>query len=179
MSMNLPATTGKPQSPPQWLDGFKVVTEDCPTSREEVQALTAAARRALQLASPQEIGRELDKLALLYSHMMPSNFLTEQVPQYLELLSDLPPDLLTTAMTATKKQSSYWPKPADIRKFGNVDEELNKRSAALLKLELILKIGKFKEPDRKPKTPEELAEAGAMVDRVRAVLSGTAEGMNP
>ncbi len=170
MNTNLPATTDKPQSPPLWLEGCRV-TDDLPVTKEEVRTLTANARRALEIAGPMELGRQIDALVLLYEHQKPKNFETEQIDGYLEYLADIPTDLLTHAMRRAAQTCSFWPKVADIRKAGDVDDELCKRSATLFKLEMLSARGRFKEPPRPPRTPEDIAAADAMIQKMKDVVN--------
>lgn len=101
---------------------------------------------------------------------LPSNW-SQISPTYVAALEDLPPDLLQSALIHVVKTYEYkFPKPASIRK--PVEEELARRSATVTRLEGILRAGKFAEPRRAPRTPEQIAEVERMCEEVRRNLTG-------
>lgn len=88
---------------------------------------------------------------------------------YVAALEDLPTDLVREGLKHVVMHYKYkFPKPASIRE--PVEAELVARRAAVIRLETILKAGRFKETPLPPKTEAEKAEASELVRKTFEIL---------
>lgn len=157
---------------PRWLLGA-MPGQEVDASREDVQTALGQARRCLEVASEDELLVKLRESLSVFD--LPENWDVQAKP-YVDALRDLPADLVGRALDHVVRTYKFkFPKPASIRE--SVEQELSDRHATVGRLEGILTIGKFKEPERAPKTDAEIAADSEMVAKVQAILRSTAEGL--
>lgn len=175
--MNEIVTIGSGQDwrAPQWLLN-NTPSHPVDASRQEVLEAVGRARRCLEVCSEEELLILLREALSIFE--VPENWEAVQGKIYVAALEDLPADLVRAGLQHVVRTYEYkFPKPASIRK--PVEKELSDRKATVTRLESILKIGKFKEPERQPRTPEDIARVSEMVAKATAHLRTAADWERP
>ena len=167
----LPTTPCEPgYTAPSWLMSH-TPGHPANVTRETVQDALAVARRSLEVAGPKLLAVMLAEALTVFD--LPSNW-SEQSKVYVAALEDLPADLVRGGLQSVVRTYKYkFPKPASIRE--PVEQEYADRKMVVVKLERVLTIGKFRDPPRARRTPEELAEVERVMAEFRATVESVAE----
>jgi hypothetical protein len=133
-----------PWEPPDWLAAW-VPAEAVPVSLAAIERAIAAAQAALRPIARDALAAGLSRLMLVASPPVSSphypamrarldRWWDEARPVYVDVLADLPPDLVVAACRSLMQTETYMPKPADIRR--HAESGLLARQIALRKLQI-------------------------------------------
>ena len=135
------ATTPSEYSPPRWLAAWRP-DEEATVQKAEVHANLEAARAGTRAAGEMAIGKALAKLMTIFR--TPDSW-EDASDTYMDALADLPADLLDEGVRYCLKTCRYFPRPAEI--FAPIQGELDKRHATVRRLETMLAVAKWPEPE--------------------------------
>lgn len=127
-SVSLHAT--KSPEPPAWLAAWRP-HETVPVSTQEIRRSLTELQLALTPATLAQMASVLEVAVDL--HGRPDGW-DRKVGLYVELLADLPADLLAIGMRAALRDGKFFPKPAEIR--DPIREEFTRRKEAVRRLDV-------------------------------------------
>lgn len=157
---------------PQWLTKWRA-EEQATVTRETVVAALAEARANVEPCSLKSLAQSLDRLLAMYR--TPDDW-ADKSELYLAALDDVPEDLLPMMIIETVKRKKFFPVASEIRE--PIERELNNRHATVRRLEAMLNVAKWPEPDRGPVTDAEKDKAKREVEAaIRAMTEKPAREM--
>lgn len=159
-----------PASPPRYLAGWQMSHRITGWTPEMVRADLAKWEPTIIPANEKQIAVLLEQTLALYG--APDNW-NEVAEFYLEVLEDVPLDLIRKALKHVRLTLKWFPKPVELRE--PIVEELSKRKAAVSRLRMMLEHGDFEELAT-PKADRKItAETQKILDDVRrqTALPGT------
>lgn len=157
--------------PPQWLTGWKP-EYPVPATLEEVDVALVNAERALTPISLIALGRGLD--VCLRTWRVPKDHdVAAAMEAHLDVLSDLPEDLVELAFSRARKTLKFFPVPAEIRSL--VASEFSARRHTLSRLKAARGKAAHEqalERQRQERAPAKAAEVREIGERLRAMSDG-------
>ncbi len=127
------AKRGNPQSPPLWINDWSLANHDpVPVSRETLDETECWLLVLMEPADPREGAAVMEHTLELYG--MPDNW-NRTVEFYLEVIEDLPLDIIIDAFRTIRQTSKWFPKPSEIR--GSISNVFWQRQSALSRLRLM------------------------------------------
>tara|TARA_R100001129_G_scaffold40817_1_gene27741 strand:- start:1507 stop:2214 length:708 start_codon:yes stop_codon:yes gene_type:complete len=127
------AHKGKPLSPPHWIEEWGLSSnERVPVSKETIVFLQDELTYLTEPADPREGASVMEKTLELYG--VPDNW--ERIVEfYLEVIEDLPLDIIIDLFRTTRMTLKWFPKPSELR--NNVSSAYWQRKNALIRLRIM------------------------------------------
>lgn len=126
-----------------------------------------AAKAQLRPASRRQIAAQLEVLEAIYG---PPAGLEQSAGMYLELWSQLPPDVLSDAIKAHIRKSKFFPKPSEILELAS-EEMIFRREDVDYGCEQLARLDEPRDHPPPP-TEQELAERAAQVEEIWGKYGG-------
>jgi len=156
---------------PSWLAVWKA-DQSVPVSLDDVDGAIAVVERMLAPAKPEDVAVVLGKTLVMWTPPKELN-LQDAMPLYVHALSDLPIDLLRSAMAKATKSCEFFPRPATIR--DQVASEFSARRHTLSRLKAARGKAAHEqalERQRQERAPAKAAEVREIGERLRAMSDG-------